>query len=67
MKEAILALVPDYYPSFVCKAGACRTPCCEGWPVTMSMGDYFRLLGFLLRLSGKNDTGLRGLLSCQLL
>ena len=45
MKDAILALVPDYYPSFACKAGACRTPCCEGWPVTMSMGDYFRLLG----------------------
>ncbi len=38
-------LVPDYYPSFCCKVGACRTPCCDGWPVTFSMSDYFRLLG----------------------
>ena len=37
-------LIPDYYPSFACKQGACRTPCCEGWPVTISMQDYFRLL-----------------------
>lgn len=45
MNEALFALVPDYYPTFACKAGACRTPCCEGWPVTMPMSDYFRLLG----------------------
>ena len=37
-------LVPDYYPAFSCKMGACRRPCCEGWPITMSMKDYFRLL-----------------------
>lgn len=38
-------LVPDYYPSFHCKIGACRAVCCSGWPVTFSMKEYFRLLG----------------------
>lgn len=38
-------LVPDYYPDFRCKAAECRNACCEGWPVTFSMADYFRLLG----------------------
>lgn len=37
-------LVPDYFPSFSCKMGACRRPCCEGWPISISMKDYFRLL-----------------------
>lgn len=37
-------LVPDYYPAFSCKMGACRRPCCEGWPISVSMKDYFRLL-----------------------
>lgn len=43
MSEAYL--VPDYYPSFACKMGACRRPCCEGWPISVSMKDYFRLMG----------------------
>ena len=38
-------LVPDYYPAFSCKMGACRRPCCEGWPISVSMKDYFTLLG----------------------
>ena len=38
-------LVPDYYPAFACKMGACRRPCCEGWPISVSMKDYFHLLG----------------------
>ena len=38
-------LVPDYVPEFACKMGACRHPCCEGWPISTSMEDYFRLLG----------------------
>jgi len=38
-------LVPDYYPEFSCKMGACRTACCEGWPISFSLSDYFRLLG----------------------
>lgn len=37
-------LVPDYFPHFQCKMGACRKPCCEGWPVSITMTDYFRLL-----------------------
>lgn len=37
-------LVPDYYPSFHCKMGECRHPCCEGWPVSITMKDYFTLL-----------------------
>ena len=37
-------LVPDYFPSFACKMGACRHACCEGWPISFSMEDYFRLL-----------------------
>lgn len=37
-------LVPDYYTAFRCKQGACRTPCCEGWPISFSMQDYFHLL-----------------------
>ena len=36
---------PDYYPAFRCKAAKCRRACCEGWSVTISMADYFRLLG----------------------
>lgn len=37
-------LVPDYYQVFRCKIDQCRTPCCDGWPVTFSMPDYFKLL-----------------------
>ncbi len=37
-------LVPDYFPAFTCKMGACRRPCCEGWPISMTMKDYFTLL-----------------------
>ncbi|MGN0778748.1 MAG: flagellin lysine-N-methylase [Aristaeellaceae bacterium] len=38
-------LAPDYLPGFACKMGACRAACCEGWPISFSMTDYFRLLG----------------------
>ncbi len=38
-------LVPDYFPAFSCKMGACRHACCEGWPISISMKDYFTLLG----------------------
>lgn len=37
-------LVPDYFPAFSCKMGKCRKPCCEGWPISISMTDYFKLL-----------------------
>ena len=38
-------LVPDYFPDFKCKIGACRHVCCNGWPISISMKDYFRLIG----------------------
>lgn len=44
MSEPQPHLVPDYYPTFQCKMGACRHPCCEGWPVSITMKDYFTLL-----------------------
>lgn len=37
-------LVPDYFPSFTCKMGACRSACCVGWPISFSLDDYFKLL-----------------------
>ena len=37
--------VPDYYPGFVCKAENCRRNCCFGWHITVSVNDYFRLVG----------------------
>ena len=40
-----LWLVPDYFPSFRCKCGACRACCCSGWAVSISADEYFRLIG----------------------
>lgn len=37
--------VPAYYPNFRCKAGDCRHTCCSGWGITISMKEYFNLLG----------------------
>ncbi len=44
MKETHEYLVPDYYSQFSCKMGACRATCCVGWPVSITMEDYFKLL-----------------------
>lgn len=44
MKRKDTFLMPDYYPHFACKMGECRSACCEKWPVTVSMHDYFDLL-----------------------
>ncbi len=38
-------LVPDFYDSFSCKCGDCRSSCCEGWDVAISQREYFDLLG----------------------
>lgn len=43
MKEVHEYLVPDYYPNFACKMGACRTACCEGWPISFSLDDFYHL------------------------
>jgi len=44
MEEARVYRVPDYYKDFECKCGECRRSCCRGWPIAMSMKEYFRLL-----------------------
>ncbi len=38
-------LVPDYYEAFHCKCGRCRRPCCDGWGISLSEHEYFKLLG----------------------
>lgn len=38
-------LVPDYYPKFACKCGDCRSTCCQGWGIPISMEEYFNLIG----------------------
>lgn len=53
-------LMPDYYPQFSCKMGACRAACCVGWRISISMQDYFKLLGL------KCDADLRHRLDCCL-
>ncbi len=45
MKKTVRCFVPRYFPDFSCKMGACRSACCVGWPVSVSMNDYFALLG----------------------
>ena len=45
MENTRKVLVPDYFPDFVCKGGACRAVCCDGWGISVSMEEYFRLLG----------------------
>lgn len=37
--------VPDYYDEFHCKGPDCRASCCHGWGISLSMKEYFRLLG----------------------
>ncbi len=38
-------IVPEYYTSFSCKGGSCRHTCCHGWRITLTMEEYYRLLG----------------------
>lgn len=35
--------MPDYVLAFACKMGACRRACCVGWPIMISLEDYFHL------------------------
>lgn len=61
MKETHEFLIPDYYLNFSCKMGACRSACCEGWPISVSMQNYFYLLGLDCpkHLRERLDCGLR--------
>ena len=36
-------LIPNYLGKFKCKCGECRNSCCEGWTVTMSLNEYFKI------------------------
>ncbi len=45
MQETHDFLVPNYFKHFSCKMGACRAACCQGWPITITMKNYFTLLG----------------------
>lgn len=49
MKETHDFLVPNYFPHFSCKMGACRAACCQGWPISITMKNYFHLLGVACR------------------
>ncbi len=61
MVETHTFLTPDYFSEFSCKMGACRSACCEGWPITVSMQNYFRLIGMNCKKSLRDrlDIGLR--------
>ena len=60
MKETHSFLMPDYFPDFSCKMGGCRAACCVGWPISISMQNYFHLLGMDCSQSLRNriDCGL---------
>ena len=60
MKETHEYLIPDYYESFACKMGACRNACCEGWPISFSLDDFYHLTGSecSAELRRRLDTGL---------
>lgn len=61
IKETHDFLIPDYFLNFKCKTGECRSACCIGWPITLSMRDYYYLLGLNCRknLRKRLDCGLR--------
>lgn len=54
-------IVPEYYKDFKCKCGSCRHSCCEGWPIRISMKEYYRLLGINCskKLRAKLDRALK--------
>ena len=60
MEETRVFLVPDYYDHFSCKMGECRAACCEGWPISISLDDYYHLMSeeCSADLRRKLDTGL---------
>lgn len=53
--------MPDYYKNFSCKIGGCRSACCEGWRISVSMNNYFHLVGLNCKkeLRSRLDVGLR--------
>lgn len=61
MKETNDFLMPEYYSEFRCKMGECRTACCVGWPISVSLENYFKLIGMdcTPALRSRLDVGLR--------
>lgn len=61
MKQTNDFLIPDYFPEFKCKMGDCRAACCQGWSISISMTNYFTLLGMDCpqHLRSRLDVGLR--------
>lgn len=59
--EYMKYIVPEYYKNFQCKCGECRRPCCEGWPIRISMKEYFQLIGVSCskKLRNKLDCALK--------
>lgn len=45
MGELYKYRVPGYFREFKCKGPDCRSTCCKGWAISVSMKEYFRLLG----------------------
>ena len=37
-------IYPDYYKNFKCKTGSCRSACCKGWNVSVTLEEYFRVI-----------------------
>lgn len=35
-------LMPDYYPEFHCRMGACAYTCCQGWNIDITKADYLK-------------------------
>lgn len=36
--------VPSYYKKFHCKGADCRNCCCQGWKVTLTQDEYFKVM-----------------------
>lgn len=36
-------IVPSYYSNFKCKGKECRSSCCIGWDVTISIKEYYKI------------------------
>lgn len=34
----------DYYKNFKCKTGSCRSACCKGWNVSVTLDEYFKVI-----------------------
>ncbi len=47
-------VVPNYYKNFKCKGRDCRSSCCIGWDVTISMREFLQLQSLDCSIEIKN-------------